>query len=78
MTTTLNNDEFAGDSRPDALEVAPEVHSIVYGATGWTDVLDDAALEALVKCEAVMLDRIVYGHGWTTMVYVSTEGRYPE
>lgn len=72
MVTTLNHDAF--DNEP----IDPLPYNILYGTDGWTDEIDSATLESLVKIGVIRLLRRVAGPGFETRIYVSTKGREPQ
>lgn len=80
MVKTLVEDAFADDVPDDASSIVIEKyepHNILYGSKGWTDALDDATIDLLVRVGAVTLDRTVSGVGFETRIYVSVEGNKP-
>ena len=76
MVKTMNEDDFV----PGPCEQVThnyEPHSILYGSEGWTDELDDTAIDFLVNVGAITLNRTIHGVGFETRIYVSVEGRGP-
>jgi hypothetical protein len=72
VAVTLITDGFADD--PQVSKEPVPSHSIVYGAEGWTDALDDTTIDLLVEVGAIGLDRVHSGPGWETRIYVSRCG----
>lgn len=72
MSSTLVNDPFDEGEHGQGIVDTP-VHNLVYGATGWTDELDDEVIEQLVGIGALVLDETK--GGWN--IYVSVKGRGP-
>jgi hypothetical protein len=76
MVKTLNNDSFKGE--PDIKTVdAREPHVIVYGSKGWTDGIDDATLDLLVRAGVLRFVRAVEGADFETRLYESVKGSAP-
>ncbi len=73
MVMTANEDAFVGEDFVHNYEP----HSILYGKSGWTDALDDATLDLLVKTGAIRLYKVVRGVGFETRIYVSVKGKEP-
>lgn len=78
MAKTLVEDAFADDVPDDASSITVEPyapHNILYGATGWTDAVDDATIDLLVEAGVIYLYRTIEGVGFFTRIYVSIEGK---
>lgn len=75
MVATLNHDAFDKGERE--VEHNYEPHNILYGNSGWTDALDDATLDLLVKTGAARLHKTISGVGFETRIYVSVNGKEP-
>lgn len=75
MIETLNHDEFEEHDEVITENYAP--HNIVYGSTGWTDVVDDATIALLLRIGAIDLNRTITGVGFETRIYVSVKGTEP-
>jgi hypothetical protein len=73
LTTTLITDDFADEPGEPY-----EPHNLLYGSHGWTDAVDDATIDLLLKVGAIRFLRQHSGIGWQTRIYVSEEGRDPE
>lgn len=75
MVATLVNDPF--ENEPPMTTAPLERHDIVYGNLGWTDAVDDATLDLLVRAGVIVLSRTITGPDFETRVYVSVEGDGP-
>ena len=77
MVKTLVTDGFA-EEIPEPVEVTSyEPHSIVYGFEGWTDDVDAATIDLLVKAGVIELRSTINGVGFETRIYVSRAGTGP-
>lgn len=72
--TTLITDGFEDEPKDPTLVYN---HNILYGETGWTDEIEDATIDLLVKVGAIRLHKTVMGVSFETRIYVSTNGKEP-
>jgi len=77
--TTLINDAFADDPIPHVrLYEHNNVIKILYGPDGFTADLSDDALDVLLGCGAIVLDRTEALPSVTVSLYRSVEGVVPD
>jgi hypothetical protein len=76
MQKTLNEDAFKGEPTVKAVD-SREPHVIVYGSKGWTDGIESATLDLLVRAGVIRFVRAIEGANFETRLYESVKGEAP-